>query len=303
MNVRALAAAPLIALVSLYRWLISPVLPRACRFRPTCSAYALAAWRRHGPLYGSWLSVRRVLRCHPGHPGGYDPVPGVDDGRLAMITPSAKVQAGLRRINEVSPLAAAQAALTADQRRVYRLLIDTLLRTGQAPGAAALIGAAPAALAALADHDLVVLADGVPVAACPVGMAVTPHRVAVSEHSVKRWVYAPGALAALAVAPMLERDVWVESRCVVTAAPIRIEQMNLTVLSVTPPTPVVGVVRRAAAEGTAAALGVETVLLRDRAVAQRWCDRTEAATSLFSVEDAVLLGALLFKPLVAGGTE
>ena len=174
---RALAAAPLIALVSLYRWLISPVLPRACRFRPTCSAYALAAWRRHGPLYGSWLSVRRVLRCHPGHPGGYDPVPGVDDGRLAMITPSAKVQAGLRRIKALSPLAAAQAALTGDQRRVHRLLIDTLLRTGQAPGAAALAGAAPATLTTLTNHNLIILTNNVPMTTYPIDITITPHSI------------------------------------------------------------------------------------------------------------------------------
>ena len=296
MNIRALAVAPLIALVSLYRWLISPVLPRACRFQPTCSAYALAAWRRHGPVYGSWLSVRRVLRCHPGQPGGYDPVPGLDDDRLAMISPSAQVRAAWRRLSGVSPLAAAQAVLTADQRRAHRALLDTLARTGQAPGAAALAGDA---LAVLADRGLVVLADGAPVTACPVSTAVTPHRVMVSGC----WVYAPGALDALALAPMLERDVQVESPCAATGTPIRIEQMNLTVLSVTPPAPLAGIVWRAAVAGAATSLGVETVLLRDQAAAHRWCDQTQAATSVFSVEDAVLLSALLFKPLVTGSTE
>ncbi len=56
------------------RW-ISPMLPNACRFVPTCSEYALEAVERHGALRGTWLAMRRVLRCHPFSRAGYDPVP------------------------------------------------------------------------------------------------------------------------------------------------------------------------------------------------------------------------------------
>ncbi|MBI2161653.1 MAG: membrane protein insertion efficiency factor YidD [Candidatus Rokubacteria bacterium] len=64
-----------ILLITAYQWLLSPLLPPACRFAPTCSEYAKLALSGHGPLRGAWLAARRVLRCHPWHPGGYDPPP------------------------------------------------------------------------------------------------------------------------------------------------------------------------------------------------------------------------------------
>jgi len=65
----------LILLIRGYQRLISPLLPRACRFIPSCSEYAAQAIQAHGPVRGAWLAVRRLSRCHPFHPGGFDPVP------------------------------------------------------------------------------------------------------------------------------------------------------------------------------------------------------------------------------------
>ena len=64
----------LIYLLRGYQVLISPLLPPACRFTPTCSEYAIEAVRQHGALRGTYMAARRLLRCHPFHPGGYDPV-------------------------------------------------------------------------------------------------------------------------------------------------------------------------------------------------------------------------------------
>jgi len=69
------AALPLVLLIRFYQLAISPWLGRRCRFHPSCSEYAVDALERHGVLKGLWLAVRRVGRCHPWHPGGYDPVP------------------------------------------------------------------------------------------------------------------------------------------------------------------------------------------------------------------------------------
>jgi uncharacterized protein len=65
----------LIWLIQIYRHFISPLFPPSCRFQPTCSQYALDAIERFGTFKGSWLAIKRVLSCHPFHPGGYDPVP------------------------------------------------------------------------------------------------------------------------------------------------------------------------------------------------------------------------------------
>lgn len=66
---------PFIALIRFYQVCISPLTPAACRFTPTCSQYALEAFRKHGLFKGFYLSVRRILKCHPWGGHGYDPVP------------------------------------------------------------------------------------------------------------------------------------------------------------------------------------------------------------------------------------
>lgn len=75
MTVKEILSLPLILLVRFYQKFISPYKPSCCRFTPTCSQYALEALRKHGPLKGSWLAFKRIIRCHPWGGSGYDPVP------------------------------------------------------------------------------------------------------------------------------------------------------------------------------------------------------------------------------------
>ena len=72
---RKVVNAPFVGLIRFYQVCISPYLPNSCRYTPTCSQYALEAFRKYGPIKGFWLALKRILRCHPWGGSGYDPVP------------------------------------------------------------------------------------------------------------------------------------------------------------------------------------------------------------------------------------
>jgi putative membrane protein insertion efficiency factor len=99
----------LLAVVRFYRMAISPIRPPSCRYEPTCSAYAVEALERHGAARGSWLALRRLLRCHPFHAGGHDPVPShvgrqgrVTDGVAESVTAVALVPVSERSATETA---------------------------------------------------------------------------------------------------------------------------------------------------------------------------------------------------------
>ena len=71
----------LLAIIRFYRNYISPITPPTCRFHPTCSQYGMEAIETHGALKGSYLTTLRILKCHPFHPGGFDPVPPKEEHR------------------------------------------------------------------------------------------------------------------------------------------------------------------------------------------------------------------------------
>lgn len=71
-----------IGIICFYQKFISPMTPPTCRFYPTCSHYGLKAFQKHGTLKGFWLTCKRILKCHPFHPGGFDPVPDKKDDKV-----------------------------------------------------------------------------------------------------------------------------------------------------------------------------------------------------------------------------
>ncbi len=85
---------PFVLLIRLYRVTLSPFIGNQCRYHPTCSRYALEAYRLHGPVRGSSLTLRRILRCHPFVKGGYDPVPFPDTPAPPRPTHPAPPDAG-----------------------------------------------------------------------------------------------------------------------------------------------------------------------------------------------------------------
>ena len=70
----------ILVLIKAYQWTLSPLLGGACRYYPSCSSYAYGAVERFGPIRGSWMGIKRILRCNPWHEGGYDPIPSPGKG-------------------------------------------------------------------------------------------------------------------------------------------------------------------------------------------------------------------------------
>ncbi|MCE2740642.1 MAG: membrane protein insertion efficiency factor YidD [Sphingobacteriales bacterium] len=75
MNFKKILSLPLIWLIKCYQLVISPLLPNACRYTPTCSEYSIQALQKYGPLKGFWLGLKRIARCHPWGSHGHDPLP------------------------------------------------------------------------------------------------------------------------------------------------------------------------------------------------------------------------------------
>lgn len=112
-----------LGLIRFYRRFLSPLKPPTCRFYPVCSAYALEALSRHGLFKGLRLSFSRILRCHPFHPGGYDPVPdetgqSVDQAPVGVFrSPSAQRNQEAKEAKEVKEAQEAQETQTAQESK------------------------------------------------------------------------------------------------------------------------------------------------------------------------------------------
>jgi len=91
----------IILLIKFYKTGISPFLPSSCRFYPSCSEYALEAVQIHGTFKGSWLALKRILRCHPFNKGGYDPVPSKHKHELSTLATDSPVNIDIKKHYEI----------------------------------------------------------------------------------------------------------------------------------------------------------------------------------------------------------
>ena len=280
----------LIAPIRFYRAFISPVLPNRCRFTPTCSAYAVQALQKHGALRGSWLSMRRLVRCGPWTAGGYDPVPKTPWERVCMDL-NDHAQGGLERLNARFPLVQRQAELPPRRRALHHRLLHELGMHGRVPDWRR--NAAPADLDALAALGFITLdTQGEPTGVFPVTLEETDYVV---EHGSAR-IHAQCALGALSISPLFGLAVRMESHCAQTGERLVLEQHqgDITVVEGAPH-PVV-VMHRQDTRSHAP----KTVFIRDFARADEWAAAaTPEAVEIYDLDEAVALGAAFFKPLLS----
>ncbi len=205
------------------------------------------------------------------------------------------------RLNEQLPLAARQAALPVELKQLHQHVLRTLAARGAAPTRGELAERlsdhdVDAALSRLGHDDLVVLdADGRSIlGAYPLTTEVTPHRL----HIGATRIHAMCALDALAVGPMFNLAVRIDSRCRVSDDPIHIEVAGHALRSAEPGTVLVGV-RWQSPEGCAAhSMCTEMVFLREREIAAQWQGVDDTHASLFELPAALAFGAAFFRPLL-----
>lgn len=202
------------------------------------------------------------------------------------------------RLSGQLPLVGRQAALPDGFPTVHRAILHGFVERGQAPTLAELAGDSPLEVGAivwrLAEEDLVVLADGVVVGAYPFSSEPTPHRITIDG----RTLFAMCSLDAVAIAPVFECEVEIESSCAATERPIRIHQVGRSVLSAQPPDLRLGI-RWTEPEGCAAhSMCREMVFLADPATAMSWRGPDPDDGGIFDLAEGVEFGYRFFRPLL-----
>lgn len=212
-----------------------------------------------------------------------------------------KVDQAVDRLNEQLPLAARQAALPAELRQLHQYVLRSLAQLGVAPGREDLAARlttqnVDAALARLGHDDLVVLNAGgrAILGAYPLTTEITRHRLDIGG----TYVHAMCALDALAVGPMFNVEVRIDSRCRVTSEAIHIEVARDALRSAEPSTALVGVRWQSPSGCAAHSMCTEMVFLRDREIAAQWQGNDEAYASIFELPGALAFGAAFFRPLL-----
>ena len=213
----------------------------------------------------------------------------------------ATARDGFARLTAIIPLAARQAALPPAWRAAHRAILASYAADGRPPRRVDLaampgIDDADTLLARLDGDDMVVLdATGEIAGAYPFTSETTPHTVTVGGASV----HAMCAVDALSVAPMLGTATRIDSRCAVSGAPVRVVMEGLAVTECTPAGPLVGIHWAAASGHTAHSLCRQMLFLADEATAQQWQADAPDARRLYTLRQAIDLGAAFFVPLLA----
>jgi len=217
---------------------------------------------------------------------------------------SPNAAAGLDRLNGLLPLASRQAALDAPLRALHRCILRSFVTAGAPPPRADLaenpgVADIDTALQHLADNDLVVLTpDRNAIAgAYPFTLEERVHRVRVNGHGVR----AMCALDALSIAPMFNVPAHIESACHVSAEPVMIDMQGREIVGAQPAAPVVGIRWQGTSGCAAQSLCLEMVFLRDMALAKAWQEQDPGNISLYSLAEAVDLGAAFFCSLPGPG--
>jgi hypothetical protein len=215
------------------------------------------------------------------------------------MTRMSNIDQALSRLAGQLPLSARQAALPNGYAAVHRAILQGFADRGRAPSLAELgESSADAAeiVQRLADDDLVVLADGSVVGAYPFSAEPTPHRITIDG----RVSYAMCSLDAVAIAPVFERQVEIESSCASTDKPIRIHQWSGAVVSAEPHDPRLGI-RWSEPDGCAAhSMCREMVFLADAETAERWRGSDPESAGIFDLSEGIEFGYRFFRPLVVG---
>ena len=213
----------------------------------------------------------------------------------------ANARDGLERLTAIIPLAARQAALSAEWRAAHRAILTGYAAEGRPPSrgdlAASLgIDAIDALLERLAGDDMIVLDTAGEIAgAYPFTSEATPHTVSVGDARV----HAMCAVDALSVAPMLGCTTRVDSRCAVRDAPIHVSMDGLAVTGCTPTAPWVGIHWADPCGHTAHSLCRQMLFLADAATAEAWQAEAPDARRIYTLRQAIDLGATFFVPLLA----
>ncbi len=210
------------------------------------------------------------------------------------------IEAAVARLNQQLPLAARQSQLSAADKKLHQAILFTLARQGRPPSQdemSDIVGKdhVTPALHTLGQQDLIVLSErGVVLGAYPITLETTAHRITLNGHHL----HAMCALDAVAIAPMFNTHISIDSRCHLSDAPIHIQMHNHAVINADPAEPTIGIRWQMPSQCAAHSMCTEMVFFKDETTARQWQGEETDNISLFTLPEAIEFGAAFFLPLL-----